>query len=107
MIGLVVREMTQEQWTAEAIKRFGKDPRDWKFICPVCGHVASVRDWRNAGAPEGQVAFSCIGRNMPNAREAIGGTGPGPCNYAGGGLFKFNPVTITGLGNYFDFAPMP
>jgi hypothetical protein len=83
---------TLEEWQAEARRRFGEDPRNWKFICPSCKHVASALDWKNLGAPEGEIAFSCIGRRLANAKHM--GDPPGPCNYAGGGLFRLNPVTV-------------
>ena len=84
---------TRGEWLAEAKRRFGDDPMGWRFICPSCGHIASVGDWKAAGATEGEVAFSCVGRRMENSTEL--GQAPGPCNYAGGGLFRLNPVTVT------------
>lgn len=95
--------MTLSELTSEAVARFGPNHYDWAFVCPACKHVATVRDWRDAGANEGEVAFSCVGRHLPNAREAFG-TGPGPCNYAGGGLFGLNPLEVDGV-RYFDLAP--
>jgi len=92
-MGAKIRRLTHEAWTQEARLRFGKDPREWKFVCPSCGHVASAREWKAAGASEGEVAFSCIGRLLPEAKTL--GEKPGPCNYAGGGLFKLNPVRVT------------
>ncbi|MCL2777743.1 MAG: hypothetical protein FWD73_07035 [Polyangiaceae bacterium] len=103
------RVVTYDEWKAEGVRRFGKDMMTWRFVCPACGHVIAVRDWAIAGAPKGAVGFSCVGRWLLNARDAFG-TGPGPCNYAGGGLFGLNPVTITdgakdgGAVHYFDFA---
>jgi hypothetical protein len=82
------------QWRAEAVKRFGPDPRLWQFVCPVCKHVASVKDWEDAGATEGEVAFSCVGRHIAGSREAFGRLGVGPCDYAGGGLFRLNPQEV-------------
>ena len=93
--------MTKKEWEAEAKRRFGDDIMKWKFICPSCGHVASVRDWKDVGATEGQVAFSCVGRYMENAKEIF--QRPGPCNYAGGGLFGLNPMDVDGV-RYFAFA---
>jgi hypothetical protein len=82
-------------WTAEGVRRFGEDNRRWRFVCPVCGHVASVEDWWKAGAPGDAVAFSCTGRWTGAKREAFTrGKGEGPCNYAGGGLFRLNPVGV-------------
>lgn len=87
-------KMTAAEWQAEAVRRFGKDASAWRFVCPVCKHVASVADWEAAGAPEGAIAFACVGRWRQGARDAFGGKGPGPCNYTGGGLFGLNPVTV-------------
>lgn len=102
------RRMTHAEWLAEAKKRFGDDALTWRFVCPSCGHVASVADWKALGAKEGEVAFSCVGRRMPNAKDICPPDG-GPCNYAGGGLFELNPVTVLldggGERRTFDFAP--
>ena len=95
--------MTRKEWLAAGRKRVGEDQNNWKFKCPVCGHVASVQDYMDAGAPAGAIAFSCIGRWREGSREAISGKGPGPCNYSGGGLFKLNPLEVEG-GMYFEFA---
>jgi hypothetical protein len=101
------RTMTLDEWQTEGRKRFGDDEMQWKFKCPACGYVASVADYKAAKAGGG-VAFSCIGRWVGAAREAFGGKGRGPCNYAGGGLFGLNPVHVekpdgTSL-NVFEFA---
>jgi len=85
--------MTHNEWVSEGERLFGPDVMAWRFACPACGHVAAVADWKAAGASAGQVAFSCVGRYMPNPRDAFG-KGPGPCNYAGGGLFGLNPTKV-------------
>ena len=104
---------TYRAWIAEGTRRFGDNMEDWLFVCPVCGHVTSIKDWYSAGAPEGVVAFSCVGRWKGAGQYS--GEGTGPCNYAGGGLFKLNPVTVITKGDptietdeplsLFDFAP--
>lgn len=81
-----------EDWEAEARRRFGENAMDWKFVCPSCGHIASVADWKAAGATEGEVAFSCVGRHIEASQQMC--RRPGPCNYAGGGLIRLNPVKI-------------
>ena len=101
------RTLTATEWRAEAAARFGTEPAGWRFVCPCCGHVASIQDWRDASAPEGAIAFSCVGRWAGAKRAAFEGTGPGPCNYAGGGLFNLNPVTVLqgeGKHQVFEFA---
>jgi len=86
--------MTIDEWRAEASKRYGADPLKWKFRCPVCGYVASVQDWKDAGADSGAVAFSCVGRWKTTGRDAFTKSGEGPCNYAGGGLIHLNPIKV-------------
>jgi hypothetical protein len=112
------KKYTYEEWRAEGERRFGKDQMNWKFVCPVCKHVQSTTDYKNAGAPSDVVGFSCVGRWLPECRDAFGLRKPrkgdkkgkeGPCNYAGGGLFRINPVTVLfpdqKSGQFFDFAP--
>lgn len=95
--------MTHFEWFAEGERLFGPGIMQWRFVCPSCGHIASVQDWKDAGAPEGAVAFSCIGRYLPERSEAFGGQGSGPCNYTGGGLIRLNPVDVEGR-QTFAFA---
>lgn len=85
-----------EAWQAEATRLFGPDPLKWRFVCPVCSHEASCADWRDAGAPFRAAAFSCVGRWIPGSKDAFEKNGRGPCTYAGGGLFRLNPVKIVG-----------
>ncbi len=104
----IPEEMTVEEWNKEGERRFGHDMMNWKFVCPVCKHVASVAEYKAAGASQGMVGYSCIGRMMPASRKAFGGKGPGPCDYAGGGLFGLNPLRIRDqdgqVHRYFEFA---
>lgn len=41
--------MTHKDWMDEGARRFGPDVTQWRFICPVCHHEASVQDWLDAG----------------------------------------------------------
>jgi hypothetical protein len=81
------------KWTAEGQARFGDDPLEWSFECPACGVVCTAQDWLDAGAEEDAVARSCIGR-WTRSRRDFWGQGPGPCNYAGDGPVRLNPVWI-------------
>lgn len=98
-------QMTHAEWLFEGTKRFGPNQDAWRFVCPSCGFVASVQDWKDAGA-EGAIAFACIGRWRPVHMEIFGK--PGPCNYTGGGLFALNPVHVIfengETTHVFDFA---
>jgi hypothetical protein len=86
------RTITKAQWKAEAEELFGEDAMRWKFVCPSCGYVASIQDWKDAGAERAAIAFSCVGRWQGSERQM--GEEGGPCNYAGGGLIRLNPVIV-------------
>lgn len=101
--------MTREEWEAKGLELFGRDRKRWKFVCPACGHVQSVQDYINAGAPHDVIGFSCVGRWLPKQKRAFGDKdvkGNGPCDYAGGGLFRLNPLEVDGM-MVFDFADKP
>jgi hypothetical protein len=85
-----MRKTTMESYHAEAVKLFGEDKLNWRFVCPVCGNSASTQDYKDAGAKMSAVGYSCLGR-----WEEKG------CDYSGGGLFNLNPVEIDG-GFYFE-----
>ena len=101
------RTLSQVDWLAEGVSRFGEDKMNWRFVCPLCGHIASVQDWIDVDAPDGAIAFSCVGRWIFDSNE-IADESPGPCTYSGGGFFKLNPVhVITDDGKearFFEFA---
>ncbi len=106
--------LARAEWFDAAIDRYGNDAESWKFRCPSCGHVASVKDWKDAKAPEGAVGFSCVGRylqKLEDGEQAAFKNKGGPCNYAGGGLFKLNPITVVAEDGaehaMFDFADRP
>lgn len=92
--------ITIADWRAKAVRLFGADPLQWRFVCPVCNHIASVQDWKDAGAPAECAGFSCVGRWIPGSRPAFHGEpvqsskSTGPCTYAGGGLFRLNPIKV-------------
>ena len=74
-----------EDWRAEAARRFGSDPLKWKFRCPMCGHVASVQDFKDAGAKSPNVAYQeCIGRYTGKGAPKEGDNSG--CNWCAYGL---------------------
>lgn len=107
---LTVLTYTQADWLAEAERLFGPEALDWRFECPACHYIAPLREWKDAGAPAEAYAYSCVGRWLPQRRDAFEG-GPGPCNYAGGGLIGLNPVRVMKADgariDAFAFAPEP
>lgn len=94
--------MTHAEWEQRGERLFGTDRRTWRFVCPCCHHVASVQDYLDSGAPLEVIGFSCIGRWEDDIRGAFE-SGPGPCDYTGGGLLGMNPVEVDGE-YYFSFA---
>ena len=91
--------MTKEEWEAKGKKLFGEDYLKWRFVCPGCGHIQAVEDFRpfkDKGADPNSATIECIGRYSgdkswmnDNPRK----TG-GPCDYAGYGLLCISPVTV-------------
>jgi hypothetical protein len=93
-MSIEITEMTVAEWLAEGERRFGANPIDWRFVCPVCGNVASGHDFKAAGATDPDVMrCECIGRYTGG--RTLGEKGPGPCDYAGYGLFRLSPVRVT------------
>ncbi|VTU44314.1 VVA0879 family protein [Variovorax sp. RA8] len=88
--------LSADEWRAQAIHLFGADALRWRFVCPSCGHVAAVEDWKNAGATQSQAGFSCVGRYTGADDSNTFKKAGGPCNYAGGGLIGLNPVQVIG-----------
>lgn len=91
---ITMRTTTLADYEAQARRLFGEDKMLWSWRCPICGFVQNALDYKNAGAPESAIAFSCVGRWIDGSRRAFGGKGPGPCDYTGGGLFMCNPVNV-------------
>jgi len=90
--------MTKEEWEARGTELFGENQMKWRFVCPSCGYVQSVEDFKElhdqgVDVQPSTAYFSCIGRwNGHMDNDAFGGKSP--CNYAGGGLLRINPVLV-------------
>ena len=88
--------VTHQQWLAEGRRRFGDDFMQWRFICPACGHVQQVLDFKqfgDRGATPDHARQNCIGRFMP--REQCHGMGEGqPCDYTAYGLIRLAPIVV-------------
>lgn len=76
------------EWMEEGVRLFGHDFNKWKFKCPICGHVASIQDFRDAGAKDPNVAYQeCIGRYKGAGAPGNADGNPEGCNWAAYGLF--------------------
>lgn len=99
-----------DDWKAEGERRFGKNVLEWRFKCPMCGHVAAVEDFRKAGAdsPGNSAYQECLGRYTGKGSPKEGDSSG--CNWAAYGLFgipKGGVYVFTGLeegAHIFDFA---
>lgn len=86
-------DITQEDWLAEARRRFGDDPKGWRFRCPSCGNVATPADFLALGADGQRASGECIGRvhvEQGTTQRVDGNTKP--CNWAAMGLFRLPSV---------------
>lgn len=91
--------MTHKQWTAEGKRRFGENIAKWRFVCPICGNVAAVEDYRQfeaQGATAESATEECIGRYTGSGRRAFGAAEDNvrPCDYAVYGLFRIPGVVV-------------
>ena len=85
------RHWTQAEWLTEGSKLFGKW-MNWRFQCPICGHVQTPADFEAIGV-EPQLAYQeCIGRRTKGARDFASEPGANgqksPCDYAAYGLLR-------------------
>jgi hypothetical protein len=100
-------KMTHQEFLTEAKARFGDDPRNWKFICPMCGTVQSVGQLADAVIEAGgtkddvhrYVGFSCIGRFTGQGDAGIAAKNLGEkwdkgCNWTLGGLFQLHTLEV-------------
>lgn len=96
-----------EEWKAEATRRFGPDMLKWRFRCPMCGHVASVQDFKDAGAKSPSCAYQeCLGRYTGKGTPKKGDSSG--CNWAAYGLFGIpaeHDIVVVAPGDQVDVYP--
>lgn len=89
-----------DTWREEGERRFGKDVMAWKFKCPMCGHVAAVQEFADAGVkdPANAAYEECIGRYTGKGSPQKGDSSG--CNWAAYGFFGIpndkGVIVITG-----------
>lgn len=77
--------MAKQEWLEEGKHRFGADFTKWKFQCPMCGHIASIKEFKEAGAKDPNSAYQeCIGRYTGKGSPKEGDSSG--CNWAAYGL---------------------
>ena len=101
-------KQTLKEWKEDAVKRFREDAGNWKFKCPACGHVSSVKHFKDLGDDGNSAYQECIGRHT--GKGAPTKDSKDGCNWAAYGLFGNlgkGRIIITPGGKeveVFDFA---
>ena len=88
--------MKKRAWVAKGKRLFGTDPMKWRFVCPSCGHIQAVEDfkpYKDQGATPDTARFNCIGRYDGHG-DTVMCSGKSPCNYTSGGLICLAPVKV-------------
>ena len=98
---MAIKRMTPDEWRAQGEELFGPKMLEWRFKCPICGHVQSAQDfhkYKDQGANPSSAYQECLGRYLPKgeSRQALGAGGKveQPCDYAAYGLFNLCPVLV-------------
>ena len=99
-----------DDWRADGERRFGQDVKKWRFKCPMCGHVAAVQDFADAGSkdPANSAYEECLGRYTGKGSPKEGDSSG--CNWAAYGFFvipKGGAYVFTGPeqgAHIFEFA---
>ena len=87
--------ITKEEWIKRGTELFGPDMLKWRFVCPACGNIAAVEDFRpykDKGAHPDSATHDCIGRFDGHIDVDMGKEKP--CNYTGYGLIDICPVRV-------------
>ena len=91
---------TMNEWKKEAERRFGPNKMNWKFKCPSCGHVQSLKDFKDANIEPECAVTNCA------SRYDLGGVKT--CKWTTGGFLRFNQTYVIDEEYFphlvFDFA---
>lgn len=106
-------KLTYDEWMAQGRARFGENTDLWRFVCPSCGNIQEIGDFRkykDRGAVPDCAAELCIGR-FTGAEGAFDPAKYKPCNYTANGLICLcTTVVVFPNGDQqpvFEFAPAP
>ena len=98
--GKQYKTYTELEWNQRGVKLFGEDRLNWKFVCPICGNIQSVEDFRqyqDKGATPASAYKVCIGR-YSGGRSAFGykkkDENKTPCDYISSGFFRIGDTVI-------------
>ncbi|MEW9530729.1 VVA0879 family protein [Microbispora sp. NPDC049125] len=87
--------MSNADWRAEGLRRFGTDnPVEWRFRCVSCGTVYSPADFVELGVEPRRAPHECIGRILAEQGQAGIDGNSKPCNWAANGMFRLQGVVL-------------
>lgn len=94
-----MKELTPAEWQSKGMKLYGPDVNDWKFECPSCGNIQSVKEFHDLpDAKASDALISCIGRyvGLPQTRRMKASiySDNKPCLYTICGLFNLAETAI-------------
>lgn len=98
-----MKEQTLKEWQSEMKSRFPSGSDSVAFLCPACGGVSTIGEFKAIGVRQDLAAQTCIGRH-------VGGKG---CNWCAYGLLatlgKGRRITLDNGDKIevFDFAEQP
>lgn len=81
-------------WLAKGARLYGPNMLDWRFKCPCCGHIQSLRDFKDAGVEEEKAITCCASR--------FGLGGRSDCKWTTSGLFRIGGCYVIRP----DFVPV-
>lgn len=99
-------EMTSAEFLTELKARFGPNPRDWAFVCPACGDIATGGDFTKAlkehprernGLPmvaSDILGQECLGRSLGALKGPSGKWKGRGCDWCAYGLIG-GPLAVT------------
>ena len=76
-----------EDWLEEGKRLFGEDVQKWRFQCPMCGKIYSMKEFLDAGGEMNGAYVECIGRHLGAGSPGSADGNPNGCNWAAYGLF--------------------
>ena len=83
-----MESMLYEDWLEKGKNLFGKDFKKWRFKCPACGTVQTIKDFIDVGVEhekiQAYIGFFCIGRF----------TDKKGCDWTLGGLLRIHRVEV-------------
>ena len=92
--------LSYDDWLERGKALYGPDMLDWKFVCPVCGHVQTLREFADGGVDPDYGVCNCASRFGLGGNENCQWTTGGALVI--GGLYVINRNYIPVL--VFDFA---